>query len=213
MIGLGRMGYNMVERLLKHKHSVVAYNRSQDKVKSIAQLGAIPAYSVEELVNCLDNKKIVWLMLPAGEPTDTMIQKILPLLNKDDILINGANSFYENAEKHDSWCRRHGVHFFDIGVSGQIWGIFTVGLVMLITIPFTVLTLYYGVKAVQIEKDKNPFISGMLLLLFFLVFIIISRVISPERGDLIFQVSLLIPVVILIFSTVKLISEHTVKKI
>jgi len=123
MIGLGRMGYNMVERLLKHKHSVVAYNRSQDKVKSIAQLGAIPAYSVEELVNCLDNKKIVWLMLPAGEPTDTMIQKILPLLNKDDILINGANSFYENAEKHDSWCRRHGVHFFDIGVSGGIWGL------------------------------------------------------------------------------------------
>ena len=96
---------------------------------------------------------------------------------------------------------------------GQIWGIFTLCLFILITIPFTVLTLYYGVKAVQIEKDKNPFISGMLLLLFFLVFIIISRVISPERGDLIFQVSLLIPVVILIFSTVKLISEHTVKKI
>lgn len=122
-IGLGRMGYHMVERLLKHKHSVVAYNRSQDKVKSIAAKGAEPASSVEELVNKLSKRKIVWLMLPAGKPTDNMIKKVLPLLSKGDILIDGANDFYQNAEKHAKWCHKHKVHFFDCGVSGGVWGL------------------------------------------------------------------------------------------
>ena len=123
MIGLGRMGYNMVERLLLKKHKIVAYNRSSEKVKNIAKKGAIPAYSIKELVDKLgDGKKIVWLMLPAGKITDINMKQVLPLLNKGDIIINGANSFYKNAERHDKWCRKHGVYFFDCGVSGGIWG-------------------------------------------------------------------------------------------
>lgn len=121
-IGLGRMGYPMVERLLKYKHQVVAYNRSEDKVKAIARSGALPAYSVEELVQKLGKKKIIWLMLPAGKPTEMMIKKVLPLLNKGDILIDGANDFYQNAEKHAEWCQKKGLFFFDVGVSGGIWG-------------------------------------------------------------------------------------------
>ena len=62
-------------------------------------------------------------MLPAGKVTDQMIKKVLPLLNKGDIIVDGANDFYENAEKHDKWCKKHGIYFFDCGVSGGIWGL------------------------------------------------------------------------------------------
>lgn len=118
------MGFHMVERLLKHKQKVVTYNRSPEKVRQIARKGAIPAYSTDELISKLDKKKrIVWLMLPAGKITDLAIKRTLPKLRKGDILINGANDFYKNAEKHDTWCRKRGVHFFDIGVSGGIWGL------------------------------------------------------------------------------------------
>ena len=122
-IGLGRMGFHMVERLLKHKHKVVAYNRSSNKVHQIARKGAIPAFSIEEMVNKLGGKRIIWIMLPAGKVTDMMIKKLLPLLNKGDIIIDGANDFYKNAEKHDKWCRKYGIHFFDCGVSGGVWGL------------------------------------------------------------------------------------------
>jgi 6-phosphogluconate dehydrogenase len=123
MIGLGRMGYNMTLRLLKHKHQIVVYNRSPDKVKSAAKKGAIPASSIQELISKLGKKKIVWLMLPAGKITDVNIKEVLKYLNKGDIIINGANSFYKNAERHDQWCKSKGVHFFDCGVSGGVWGL------------------------------------------------------------------------------------------
>lgn len=122
-IGLGRMGFHMVERLLKHKIKVVAYNRSPEKVTKIARKGAIPAYSIEELIEKLPGKKIVWLMLPAGKATDAMMKKVLPLLNKGDIIVDGANDFYKNAERHNEWCKRYGIYFFDCGVSGGIWGL------------------------------------------------------------------------------------------
>ena len=121
-IGLGRMGYNMVERLLKHNKQVVAYNRSPNKVKSISKKGATPAFSIEELIKNLSKRKIIWLMLPAGKITDNTIKTILPQLKKGDIIMNGANSFYKNAKRHDKWCKKHKVHFFDIGVSGGIHG-------------------------------------------------------------------------------------------
>lgn len=122
-IGLGRMGFHMVERLLRQKAKVVAYNRTPDKVREIAKKGAVPAFSVEELFSKLNGRKIIWIMLPAGEATDEMIKKLLPMMNKGDILVDGANDFYENAERHDKWCRQNGIHFFDCGVSGGIWGL------------------------------------------------------------------------------------------
>jgi len=122
-IGLGRMGFNMVERLLKHNFAVVVYNRTAEKTKQIAKKGAVPSFSIEELVSKLDNKRIIWLMLPAGKVTDDMMKKLLPLLNKNDIIIDGANDFYQNAEKHSKLCNRYKVHFFDCGVSGGTWGL------------------------------------------------------------------------------------------
>ena len=122
-IGLGRMGFHMVERLLKHKIKVVAYNRNPEKVTKITKKGAVPAFSVKELIDKLPGKKIVWLMLPAGKATDVMIKKLLLLLNKGDIIVDGANDFYENAEKHNRWCKKYGINFFDCGVSGGVWGL------------------------------------------------------------------------------------------
>jgi len=122
-IGLGRMGFSMVERLLKHKVQVIAHNRSLDKVKQISKKGAIPAYSVDELIQKLPGKKIIWLMLPAGKVTDINIKLLLKKLKKGDIIIDGANDFYKNAEKHKKWCDRKGIHFFDCGVSGGVWGL------------------------------------------------------------------------------------------
>jgi len=119
-IGLGRMGFPMVQRLLQHKIEVVAYNRSQDKVTEIKKYGAVPSKDIDELISKLTNKKIIWIMLPAGEVTDKTIKELLPKLKKDDILIDGANDFYKNAEKHAEWCKSYGVHFFDCGVSGGV---------------------------------------------------------------------------------------------
>jgi 6-phosphogluconate dehydrogenase len=128
-IGLGRMGYNMVIRLAKKGHHVVAYNRSKEKVDEVVLKGTKlsgsidGAYSIKELIDTLDERKIIWLMLPTGNITDENMKEVLELLHKGDILINGANSFYQNAERHDGWCKEKGVHFFDCGVSGGVWGL------------------------------------------------------------------------------------------
>jgi len=125
MIGLGRMGYGMSERLLKGKHNVVAYNRSPEKTKSLAKKynGATATFNYEQLLEKLPKKKIVWLMLPAGKPTDDAIKRLIRLMNKGDIIIDGANDFYKNAEKHSTMCKKKGINFFDCGVSGGVWGL------------------------------------------------------------------------------------------
>ena len=123
MIGLGRMGFGMSERLLNKKFKVVGFNRSPEKVEALKEKGSTPAYTIEELLEKLPEKKIVWLMLPAGKPTDDMIKQLILLLKKGDIIIDGANDFYENAEKHESMCKPHGIHFFDCGVSGGVHGL------------------------------------------------------------------------------------------
>ncbi len=125
IIGLGRMGFGMAERLLKEGHRVVAFNRSPDKVRKIVRKGAVGAYSVEELIDSLGNKgkRVVWLMLPAGKPTDDMIKELLGLLGRGDIIIDGANDFYKNAERHSKMCLKKGIYFFDVGVSGGVHGL------------------------------------------------------------------------------------------
>ena len=124
MIGLGRMGFFMSQRLLEHRKKVVAYNRSYDKTKKIMQKGAEGAATVEELVTKLGRgKKIIWLMLPAGDVTDAMIKELIPLLKRGDIIVNGANSFYKNAQRQSTWCKKKGIHLFAAGVSGGVHGL------------------------------------------------------------------------------------------
>ena len=124
-IGLGRMGKNMVLRLLEQEIEVVAYNRSSEPVSEVVAKGAIGADSLEDLVNKLRDPDmrqndgiIVWLMLPAGEVTDEYIDKLLLLLKPQDLLIDGANSFYKDTLRRNEKITKMGIHFMDIGVSG-----------------------------------------------------------------------------------------------
>jgi 6-phosphogluconate dehydrogenase len=123
MIGLGRMGMNMAIRLLRGRHKVVAYNRSPDKVKEIVKKGARGAFSVEDLVKTLPSPRFIWIMLPAGNPTDDMIQSLKPLLSRGDTIIDGGNSFYKDDIRREQELRKAGIHYVDAGVSGGIWGL------------------------------------------------------------------------------------------
>ena len=122
-IGLGRMGANMVERLLKGGHQIVAYNRSSEKTKEIEKKGAIGAYSLSELVQKLPKPKIVWLMVPAGDTVANMIQQLLPLLSSGDILIDGGNSNYRDSVARAKEVTKRSIQFMDVGTSGGIWGL------------------------------------------------------------------------------------------
>jgi 6-phosphogluconate dehydrogenase len=123
MIGLGRMGLNMVKRLLKGGHKVVAYNRTPDRVKEIVREGAKGAYSLEELIEKLTPPRPVWLMLPAGRPVDEHIEELRHLLARDDIIVEGGNSFYKDDIRHEQELRSSGIRYMDVGVSGGIWGL------------------------------------------------------------------------------------------
>jgi 6-phosphogluconate dehydrogenase len=123
-IGLGRMGANMVERLLLGGHRVVAYNRSPDKTREVAEHGAVAAFSIEELVEQLtDAPQAVWIMVPAGDPTTQQIQTLIPLLNKGDIIIDGGNSNFRDSVARAKMLHEHGINFVDVGTSGGIWGL------------------------------------------------------------------------------------------
>lgn len=123
IIGLGRMGFGMAKRLHQNNMQVIGWNRSKEKVDQLKQEGIEVAYEIDELLQKLSEKKIVWLMLPAGEITDAMINQLLPKLSPGDIIINGANSFYKNAERQSKICQEKGITFFDCGVSGGVWGL------------------------------------------------------------------------------------------
>lgn len=122
-IGLGKMGYNMVLRLLNDKHEVVVYNRDENKTKDIAAKGAIPSFSLEELVSKLPERKVVWLMVPAGKPVDENLDKLLSLLSKDDIIIDGGNSYWRETQQRAEKASAKGIHFLDCGTSGGVWGL------------------------------------------------------------------------------------------
>ncbi len=121
--GLGRMGLNMARRLLQGGHDVAAWNRSPEKVEEIASEGAKRAYSLEELTDLLLPPRVVWLMLPAGNVTDTAIDQLAPLLDPGDIIIDGGNSFYRDDSRRKHHLDHYGIHYLDVGVSGGIWGL------------------------------------------------------------------------------------------
>lgn len=122
-IGLGKMGFNMVQRLLLNKHEVVVFNRDKSKIDSIASKGAITSYSLEELVNKLPERKVVWLMVPSGKPVDENLDALLKLLNKDDIIIDGGNSYWRETQKRAEKAADKGIYFLDCGTSGGVWGL------------------------------------------------------------------------------------------
>jgi len=123
LIGLGRMGGAMVRRLTRDGHEVVGYDLDEEHVQDAVEAGARGAGSVEELVDALDAPRIVWVMVPHGEPTRSTIEAVLPHLEEDDILIDGGNSHYPDSLAHARVCEERGIRFLDIGVSGGVWGL------------------------------------------------------------------------------------------
>ena len=123
MIGLGRMGMNMVRRLLKGDHQVIAYNRTPNKTDQIVKEGAIGAYTLPELVEKLSPPRVVWLMLPAGPTIDDHLAQLMDLLSKGDMVIDGGNTYYKDDIRRAEMLAEKGVQFVDAGVSGGIWGL------------------------------------------------------------------------------------------
>jgi 6-phosphogluconate dehydrogenase len=122
MIGLGRMGANMVRRLQKGGHKCIVYDRSADSVKQLAGEGATGSSSVADLVSKLSRPRAVWLMVPAGV-VDATIAELLPYLEKDDILIDGGNSYYIDDIRRAKELTPRGLHYVDVGTSGGVWGL------------------------------------------------------------------------------------------
>ncbi len=121
-IGLGKMGSNMVERLLKD-HQVAAYDKSTEQTQAVGKKGAEASSSLEDLVSKLTGRKIVWLMVPSGKIIDGIIDSLIPLMKKDDIIIDGGNSFYKDSLQRTKKVNEKGIHYIDCGVSGGIWGL------------------------------------------------------------------------------------------
>ncbi len=123
MIGLGRMGANMSERLLRAGHRVVSYDRDPEAVKRVVGKGAQGVDSLEQLVNKLAAPRAVWLMVPAGDPVDKTIQALFPHLRSGDTILDGGNSYYKDSMRRSAQLRERGLHFVDVGTSGGIWGL------------------------------------------------------------------------------------------
>ena len=122
MIGLGRMGANMAARLQAGGHAIVAFDRSAEALAAAVAAGATGAGSLEELVAALEAPRAVWIMVPAGEPTEATIRALAPLLARGDAVIDGGNSFYKDSIRRAKELASRGIDFVDSGTSGGIWG-------------------------------------------------------------------------------------------
>jgi 6-phosphogluconate dehydrogenase len=122
MIGLGRMGSNMVRRLIQGGHQCVVFNRSPQKVKDLVKEKAVGASSLADLVEKLQKPRVVWLMVPA-EVVDSFISDLMPLLEPGDILIDGGNSCYVDDIRRAKELAPKKIHFVDVGTSGGVWGL------------------------------------------------------------------------------------------
>ncbi len=123
MIGLGRMGANMTERLVRGGHTMITYDRSAEAIQRVVDKGAVGAHSLADFVKQLSLPRAIWLMVPSGDPVDQTIEQLLPHLAKGDIIIDGGNSNYKDSIRRAEKLKTHGLHFIDAGTSGGIWGL------------------------------------------------------------------------------------------
>jgi 6-phosphogluconate dehydrogenase len=123
MIGLGKMGGNMTERLMRDGHQVVVFDRTPEVVQKYAALGAIGTGSLAEVARKLTAPRVVWIMVPAGKPVDDTIAALLPGLFKGDIIIDGGNSNFHDTMRRAAELEQKGINFVDSGTSGGIWGL------------------------------------------------------------------------------------------
>lgn len=123
MIGLGRMGGNIVRRLMRHGHTAVVYDANPDHVAQLASEGATPSQDLKSLVAQLSTPRAVWLMLPAGDITASTLVALSELLSPDDIVIDGGNSHFQDDVRHAHLLKSKGIRYLDVGTSGGVWGL------------------------------------------------------------------------------------------
>src|SRR5215216_3405726 len=123
MIGLGRMGGNMSERLIKGGHEVVVFDRKPDTRQRYVSLGATEATSLTDVPAKLETPRVVWIMVPAGKPVDETIASLLPGLSKGDVIIDGGNSNFHDTIRRAADLQAKGIQLIDSGTSGGIWGL------------------------------------------------------------------------------------------
>jgi 6-phosphogluconate dehydrogenase len=123
LIGLGKMGANMNQRILKGGHQTVVFNRSPGPVQAAVEAGALGATTIADLVSKLDAPRAVWIMVPAGATTEDMVETLIGLLSPGDTIIDGGNSNYRDTIRRAAHVAQHNLHYVDCGTSGGIWGI------------------------------------------------------------------------------------------
>ena len=122
MIGLGRMGGNMVQRLLQGGHRIVAYDANAEAIQTVVQQGAVSAGSIADLATQITVPRAVWLMVPSGEPTEGTINALAGALSSGDTIIDGGNANYKDSMRRAAALKERGIAFLDAGTSGGIWG-------------------------------------------------------------------------------------------
>ncbi|MEM9092259.1 MAG: phosphogluconate dehydrogenase (NAD(+)-dependent, decarboxylating) [Cyanobacteria bacterium P01_F01_bin.53] len=123
MIGLGRMGANIVRRLMKDGHDCVVFNRTPDKVRQLESEGATGATHLDDFIQKLQKPRCIWIMVPAGEATESMVQQLAEKLDPGDIVIDGGNSYYKDDVRRGQVMKDRGIHYVDVGTSGGVWGL------------------------------------------------------------------------------------------
>ncbi|MBI3493549.1 MAG: decarboxylating 6-phosphogluconate dehydrogenase [Acidobacteria bacterium] len=123
MVGLGRMGANMVRRLMRGGHTAVVFDLSADRVRELEREGAVPAVAIEDLIRAMARPRTVWLMVPAGAPTEQMVSKVAALLSPGDVIIDGGNSHFKDDVRRASALRAKQIQYVDVGTSGGLWGL------------------------------------------------------------------------------------------
>jgi len=122
IIGLGKMGKNLALNLLDHGHQVIGYDMSSEGLEIARKEGIECANSLEELIESLSRRRAIWMMIPAGDPVDDTIKKLVPLLAEDDIIIDGGNSNFNNTLRRNDYLDQKGIHLVDAGTSGGVEG-------------------------------------------------------------------------------------------
>src|SRR5258705_805704 len=123
MIGLGRMGGNIVSRLMKHGHSTVVFDKDPKAVAALAADGATGAKALEDFVAKLETPRTAWVMLPAGKITEATIEALAKLMQSGDVIIDGGNTFWQDDVRRGKALKERGIHYLDVGTSGGVWGI------------------------------------------------------------------------------------------
>ncbi|EJN13224.1 6-phosphogluconate dehydrogenase, decarboxylating [Bradyrhizobium sp. YR681] len=123
MIGLGRMGGNIVRRLMRHGHSTVVYDKDAKAVAGLAADGAVGSATLEEFISKLERPRTAWVMLPAGRITEATIDTIAGVMQDGDVIIDGGNTFWQDDVRRGKALKARGIHYVDVGTSGGVWGL------------------------------------------------------------------------------------------